>query len=150
MSTTSRRAPSVKVRRHKRVDGSVTETWCVRYFDAHGRRLRLKCRSREHADYERARLALEAAAFAPAPPNDEPDGTMTVAQFWPVWAADARARVQPETVDQHAKVWENRVQPRFGDVQLRKIKPRMVTQWRAQLLAEDIGPEAVRKAMNLL
>lgn len=73
--------------------------------------LRVICRSREHADFERARLALEAAAYAPAPPGDEPDGATKLASLWPVWVADARARIQPETVDQHLRVWENRVRP---------------------------------------
>lgn len=145
-----RRAPTLEMRRHERVDGTVTEIWSVRYYDAAGRRLRQRCRSREHADFERARIAMEAAAFAPAPPGDEPDGTTQLAEFWPVWIADARARIQPETADQHQRVCENRVEPRFGEVELRRIKPRMVAQWRAQLLAEGVGTEAVRKAMNLL
>ncbi len=150
MRSAERRAPTLEVRRHERVDGSVTENWSVRYYDARGRRLRIRCRSREHADFERARLAMEAAAYAPAPPDDEPDGTTTLAAFWPVWVADAGARIQPETVDQHVRVWKNRVEPRFGELELRRIKPRMVAQWRAQLLAEGVGAEAVRKAMNLL
>ena len=140
----SSRAASVDVRRHKRVDGTLTETWSVRFYDSRGRRKRLACRSREHAEFERARVALEGAPAAGG------DGSMTVAEFWPVWAADARARIQPETVQQHERVWISRVEPRFGDQRLCDIKPRMVAQWRAELLADGVGDEAVRKAMNLL
>ena len=73
----------------------MTEIWSVRCYDAAGRRVRQRCRSREHADFERARIAMEAAAFAPAPPGDEPDGTTQLAEFWPVWIADARRSSWP-------------------------------------------------------
>ena len=56
-------------------DGSVSETFSVRWFDAFGKRMRKACASREEADFERARIALEqsgrvvaapSVAFAPA------------------------------------------------------------------------------------
>src|SRR5262249_28076274 len=98
------------------------------------------------ADFERARLTLKGA---PGPDGDA-DGTMTLAEFWPVWVADAKARIRPRTVMAHERVWRNRVEPRFADMQLRAIKPRMVAQWRSQLLDEDVGEEAMRKALTLL
>jgi excisionase family DNA binding protein len=43
-------SPSVDARRHRRVDGSVSESWSVRYYDTGGRRRWLACRSQEYAE----------------------------------------------------------------------------------------------------
>ncbi|MCW3010788.1 MAG: site-specific integrase [Solirubrobacterales bacterium] len=75
---------------------------------------------------------------------------MLLAAFWPVWVADARSRLQPETVNGLERLFDVRVRPRFGDVELRRIRPRMVAQWRAELLAEGAGVETGRRTMNLL
>ena len=142
-----RREPTVERRTHTRVDGSMSEVWSVRYWDTHGQRRRKGCRSREHAEYERARLALEATA----PPDEDSDtGAVVLGAFWPVWVADARSRLQPETVDGLERLFEARVRPRFGETELRRIRPRMVAQWRAELLAGGTGVETVRRTMNLL
>src|SRR3954447_19263164 len=44
----------------------------------------------------------------------------------------------------------NGLEPRFGSFALDAIKPRMVSEWRAELVAEKTGPEAIRRAMTLL
>jgi hypothetical protein len=142
-----RSEPSVERRNHTRADGTVSEQWSVRYWDAAGKRRRKSCGSREAAEYERARLALEATK---SPDDDAEVGAVLLAAFWPVWVADARSRLQPETVNGLERLFDVRVRPRFGDVELRRIRPRMVAQWRAQLLADGTGNETVRRTMNLL
>jgi hypothetical protein len=91
-----RREPTVELRRHSCADGSVTEMWSVRYYDATGARRRLRCGSREEADFERARLILAASlgqtAPVPADPTDPARG-LTLAEFWPVYRGDAEGRL---------------------------------------------------------
>jgi integrase len=135
----------------------VTETWSVRYYDESGARRRLRCGSREEADFERARMVLEgAAAAAPvAPPlplvaAPASEATMTLAEFWPIWFADAAGRLTVTTLKEYDRVWRKRIEPRFGSLSLAAIRPRAVSQWRAELVADGVGPEAIRRAMVLL
>ena len=37
MPPSSRREPTIELRRHRRTDGSESELWSVRWYDAHGR-----------------------------------------------------------------------------------------------------------------
>jgi hypothetical protein len=53
-----RREPTIEARRHRRADGSVTEMWSVRFYDATGTRRRVRCASRDEADCKRARIVL--------------------------------------------------------------------------------------------
>jgi excisionase family DNA binding protein len=147
----SSRQPTIERRSHRRSDGTTTDSWSVRYYDVRGVRRRRSFASVEEADFERARLALEAVApITRATVVDEGEGSMLLRAFWQIWIADADSRLHPSTVRDHVRTWTNRVEPRFGDFELRQIKPRMVAHWRAELLAQGVGAESVRKAMGLL
>jgi integrase len=228
--------PRIEVRRYELVDGTVTETYSIRYLDSEGRRRRITCASAAEAESERERLmsvlfgnatppvelgdpartparlraspavtetragralatfhiarpqlatgsiglsvvpswlsvrsssagwpAVEQArsvgpATIPArtrpagpsiPVADEPTG-MTLAEFWPFWISDAGARLQPKTVKGYERLFRARLAGRFGSLALDSIKPRMVSQWRAELIDGGTGHEAVRTAMILL
>ena len=148
----SPRQPTIERRSHRRTDGTTTDSWCVRYFDVRGVRRRRSFASVEEAEFERARLALEAVAPVTrgAAVVDAEEGSMLLRAFWQIWLADAESRLHPSTVRDHMRTWRNRIEPRFGDFELRDIKPRMVAQCRAELLARGVGAESVRKAMGLL
>jgi integrase len=146
--------PTIEVRRYRLADGTKTETYSVRYYDASGTRRRKACASMEEADFERARLVLEQSqnggARPPAPEVEPEQASVTVAAFWASWIADARTRLQRRTVREYERVFRTRLEPRFGSLALDAIKPRMVSEWRTELLAKGTGPEAIRRAMTLL
>jgi hypothetical protein len=148
-----RREPAVEARTHRCSDGSVTEMWSVRYYDAGGVRRRLRCGSREEADFEGARLVLaeslgQAAPVSPA--AAEATRGLTLAEFWPLYRGDAEGRLARSTLREYERLWDRRLEAQFGHLTLDAIRPRMVSQWRAQLLAAGVGAEAVRHAMVLL
>ena len=149
-----RREPTIEARRHRCADGSVTEMWSVRYYDATVARRRLRCASREEADFERARIVLAESRGEPLATSGEPvavdESGLTLAQFWPMYRADAAGRLERSTMREYARLWERRLEPRFGHVALDAIRPRMVSQWRAEMVAAGVGAEAVRYAMVLL
>lgn len=149
-----RAEPSIEVRRYRLADGTWTETFSVRYYDAAGTRRRRAFASMEEADFERARIVLEQSqnggARPPAPDVEPEAASMTVAAFWASWIADARTRLQRRTVFEYERQFRNRLEPRFGSLALDALKPRMVSEWRAELVAEGVGPEAIRRAMTLL
>jgi len=142
------------VRRYRLADGTMSETFSVRYYDSAGKRRRVACSSREEADFERARVVLEqsragVSGSSPAGAEPEPAG-LTVADFWPSWIGDAAGRLQPKTIKEYERVFRVQLEPRFGPFALDAIKPRMVSQWRAELVAAGRGPESIRRAMTLL
>jgi hypothetical protein len=148
-----RREPTIEVREHACADGSVTEMWSVRYYDAAGTRRRLRCASREEADFERARLVLAEARGEPVAASvvavDDGSG-LTLAGFWPMYRADAESRLARSTLREYERIWDRRLGSRFGRLPLDASRPRLVSEWRAELLADGVGAEAVRYDMVLL
>lgn len=140
------RKPRVELRRRRRADGSVSVKSTVRWTDLDGTRRRRGFDTFEEADLERARLALELAQT----------GTIggikdnTLAALWPIYRADAVARLAEATIISYDRCWSRHLSLRFGDVPLDEITPRSVAQWRADMLAKGIGRETVRRAMVLL
>ena len=124
--TRKRREPTIEVREHACADGSVTEMWSVRYYDATGARRRLRCASREEADFERARLVLAEARGGPVAASvvaaDDGSG-LTLAGFWPMYRADAESRLARSTLREYQRIWDRRLGPRFGRLRLDAIGP---------------------------
>jgi hypothetical protein len=140
------RKPLVELRRRRRADGTVSVKSTVRWSDQDGTRRRRGFDTFEEADLERARLALELAQTGTI------GGTKdnTLAALWPIYRADAVARLAEATIISYDRCWFRHLSPRFGDVPLDEITPRSVAQWRADMLAKGIGRETVRRAMVLL
>jgi integrase len=141
------RRPRVDIRRRRLADGSISEVPTVRWLDALGTWRRRSCATVEEAELERARLALELGnrgrIAAPA-------GAMTIAEFWPTYRADIAGRLAEATLLDYDATWRRRVQRRFGEVRLADITPRVISRWRAELQAQGVGPEAIRRDMLLL
>lgn len=74
----------------------------------------------------------------------------TLAALWPIYHADAVARLAKATIISYDRCWVRHLAPRFGDMPMDEITPRSVAQWRADMLAKGIGRETVRRAMVLL
>src|SRR3954451_8639485 len=140
------RVPTVEVRRFKLRAGGVSEVHSVRYYDADGVRRRKSCAGRDEAEFERARLALE---YRRAGRLTGPGESLTLGEFWLTWRADARGRLAESTMSDHEALWARRLEPRFGATRLCDVTPRMVSQWRAEMLAGGVGREAARKSMVL-
>lgn len=144
------REPTIERREHCCTDGSITEYWSVRYYDATGNRRRLRCGSRAEADFQKARLIFEGPPAATEAASVVEESGMTLAEFWPVWAADARERLARSTMREYERLYARRLEPQFGGRALEGIKPRDVSAWRSQLVGAGVGSEATRYAMVLL
>ena len=145
-ASTDPRKPRVELRRRRRSDGTMSTTPTVRWTDADGMRRRRKFDTFEEADLERARLALELAQTGTI--GGVKDNTLSA--LWPVYRADAVARLAKATIISYDRCWARHLAPRFGDMPMDEITPGSVAQWRADMLAKGIGRETVRRAMVLL
>jgi integrase len=67
-----------------------------------------------------------------------------------MYRADAESRLARSTLREYERIWDRRLGTRFGRLRLDAIRPRLVSEWRAELLAGGVGAEAVRYAMVLL
>lgn len=150
MAARNDRQPVVDIRRRPRRDGRPEEIPTVRYYDVAGKRRRLTCRTMAEAEFERARMALEISRGAGLAAAEEEPGGTTLSAFWPTWLADARGRLAESTLEDYEARWRRHIEPRFGDVALSDIKPRMVATWRGQMDAIGVGRESARKSMVLL
>jgi hypothetical protein len=121
------RKPGVQLRRRRRANGTVSVKTTVRWTDQDGTRRRRGFETFEEADLERARLALELAQTGTI------GGTKdnTLAALWPIYRADAVARLAEATIISYDRCWSRHLSPRFGDVPLDEITPRSVAQWHA-------------------
>lgn len=90
--------PAISERSYRLADGSLSRTYSVRYFDRSGVRRRVACASREEADFHRARIVLEQTRGIVADAaGSAAEASLTVAEFWPTWLADARSRLTRST-----------------------------------------------------
>jgi hypothetical protein len=67
-----------------------------------------------------------------------------------MYRSDAQGRLARSTLREYERLWIRRLEPRFGHLALEAIRTRMVSEWRAELLAAGVGAEAMRYAMVLL
>jgi hypothetical protein len=99
------------------------------------------------AEFERAKLALEQIRRGPIA---GPAESMTLADFWPTYYADACSRLQENTIASYEGVWRRAVESRLGDRPLDEITPREISMWRAEMQRAGKGPEAIRMSMMLV
>jgi integrase len=147
MPRSAGREPTVELRRRRRSDGTWSEVPTVRYFDELGARRRRSFESMAEAEFERARLALEQSRRGPIA---GPAESMTLADFWPTYHADACSRLQEATIASYEGVWRRAVQRRLGDRPLHEITPREISMWRVEMQRAGKGPEAIRMSMMLV
>jgi integrase len=102
---------------------------------------------RPRRDFERARLALELSRGGRLA---GPAQSLTVAEFWPTYYADAMGRLEENTIVDYGGSWRRRLEPRFGSWRLDEITPREISKWRTDMQKASVRPEAIRKAMVLL
>jgi integrase len=147
MPRSAGREPTVELRRRRRGDGTWSETPTVRYYDELGVRRRQSFETMAEADFERTRLALDQSRRGPIA---GPAESMTLADFWPTYHADACSRLQEATIASYEGVWRRAVEQRLGDRPLHEITPREISMWRVEMQKAGKGPEAIRMSMMLV
>jgi integrase len=147
MPRSAGREPTVELRRRRLADGGWSETPTVRYYDELGVRRRQSFETMAEAEFERARLALDQSRRGPIA---GPAESMTLADFWPTYHADACSRLQEATIASYEGVWRRAVEQRLGDRPLHEITPREISMWRVEMQKAGKGPEAIRMSMMLV
>lgn len=148
---TRRRVPAgIERRPYKRADGTVSETFSVRYTEPEGRRRRRTFDSLDDAlDFQAKHRS--ARRWRPEELRQEQGGQQTLGEFFEQWWVDhGLAELKRSTLTVYRCLWEAHAEPRLGLVPLRDIDARRVVAFRGELLAAGAGPHSVVKTMSML
>ena len=139
---------SIETRRRKRSDGTQLVTYRVRWTGLDGGREHRTFDALDTAITFRDELDRRAALIA-----DGPEGrrTMTVADCFERWH---REHVVPDlaarTRASYEGVWRRHLADRVGSDLAIDVRPRHIKQLKGDLLADDLGAQTTRKALQVL
>ena len=138
----------IEKRRRQRANGSVFVVWRVRWHDESGAE---RNKTFDHLADARVfeakirtlkRMGDLAALDA---------GTETLSEFWQEWwRLHAEPNLERATQRLYARMWRVHVERRLGSRRLRDLTPQVIARFRADLEADGVGPEAVRKTLTML
>lgn len=138
---------SIETRRRRRGDGTALVTYRVRWTGLKGEREHRTFDDLDAAITFRDELDRRAALIANGP---EGRRTMTVADCFERWH---REHVAPElaarTRASYEGVWRRHLSDRVGDLAI-DVRPRHIKQLKGELLADDLGAQTTRKALQVL
>jgi integrase len=142
--------PGVERRTYTRRDGSLTESFTVRFTDDDGVRRR---RSFDTAGDALDFLAKRRSAkrWRPEELRQEQRGQTTLTAFFDQWWRDyAMVDLKRSTLKTYRCVWEAHAQPHLGYLALRDIDAPRIVRLRGDLLSDGVGPQSVVKTMAML
>ena len=66
------------------------------------------------------------------------------------WRLHAEPNLEPATLRLYRGMWTRHALPRLGQVDVEELSPLMLVKFRADLEADGVGPEAIRKTLSML
>ena len=138
----------IEKRERRRRDGTTYAVWRVRWRDETGsERSKTFDRVGDARAFEaKLRLLKRTGAL-----GDLDAGQETLAEFveeW--WQVYAGPNLERSTLRAYAHFWNSHALPRLGQLQLRELTPQVIARFRAELEADGVGNEAIRKTMTML
>jgi integrase len=139
---------SIETRRRARRDGTVLITYRVRWTSPDGARERRNFDELDAAISFRDELDRRAALIADGPAAR---ATMTVADGYEQWMREhVRPQLAARTVINYEGFWRRHLRERIGGELAIDVRPRDIKGLTGDLLADGVGAETVRKALQVL
>jgi hypothetical protein len=80
---------------------------------------------------------------------DEKAGSEPLSHWWPGhWRSLQSGK--PTTQVNHSTAWRSRIEPRFGNLPVRRIKPSHIDDWIADMNQDGVSPTKVIEAVGVL
>ena len=92
----------------------------------------------------RKRAALDAGTAV-----DERAGSEPLSNWWPGYSRSLQTR-KPSTKVNYSTAWRLRIEPRFGSMPVRRIKPSHVDDWIADMGQDGVSPTKAIEAVGVL
>lgn len=142
--------PGVSVRRWERRDGTITESYTVRWKEPDGTKRRRSFDTVDDAlDFQAKRRS--AKRWRPEELRQEQAGRLTLGEFFEQWWLDhAMVELKRSTLSIYRCLWEAHAESRLAAFPMRDIDARRVVTFRGELLAAGVGPTSVVKTMSML
>ncbi|WP_096906993.1 site-specific integrase [Dietzia sp. WMMA184] len=80
---------------------------------------------------------------------DPQAGRVTVGALWPSYEA-SMASLKGTTRAYRDSFWRNHVEPRWGAVEVGRIRPSMIRTWVSELVVQDLGASGIEKCLEVL
>jgi len=140
----------IDVRERKQPDGSVLETFSVRWVEQDGSKPRRSFDSLKDAlDFRAKRQS--AKRWRPEELRQERAGRVTFGTYFTSWWTEhAMIELRRSTLEVYRYLWEAHAKARLGPVPLRDIDAPRVVKFRNGLLEAGVGPTSVVKTMAML
>lgn len=81
---------------------------------------------------------------------DDRAARATLADLWPDYLESIQRRLRASTVKSYEQAWRIRIEPTFGALELRQIRPGMIDGWAAKLLDDGHAPTKIHHASGVL
>lgn len=113
--------------------------------DEHGRTIFDERRFRDRREAARFEREVTAAHTATSE-------TITLRQLADRWLAQhvETDAIQQRTRKDYRCQYEKRIRPKLGGLKVAKLTPRLIAEWRDQMLVDGVGPPTVNKSLNTL
>ncbi|HEX8082679.1 MAG TPA: tyrosine-type recombinase/integrase [Solirubrobacteraceae bacterium] len=139
---------SIETRRRTRRDGTALVTYRVRWTGPDGSRERRTFDDLDAAVAFRDELDRRASLIADGPAAR---ATMTVGDCYEQWMRDhVRPQLAARTIRNYEGFWSRHLRERIGGMLAIDVRPRDVKALVGDLLADDVGAETTRKALQVL
>ena len=126
-----------------------SERWQASYWDQdHGRRVPAPETFSTKAAADRW-LARKRADLDRGTSVDERAGSAPLRDWWPGYEATL-ARLKASTVANYRAAWRLRIEPQFGSMPVRRIKPMHVDSWIAKMAAEGVSASKTIETVGVL
>ena len=138
----------IERRARRRRDGTSYHVWRVRWVDDAGHKRSATFDTERDARDFKAKLRILRRSGELASLDS---GRETLAEFasrW--WEVEALPNLELATLKSYASHWNCHVLPTLGDLEMRKITPQAIAEFRAQLQRDGIGTEATRRTLAML
>ncbi|MGB2694956.1 MAG: site-specific integrase [Dehalococcoidia bacterium] len=138
----------IERRKRTRRTGGTYSVWRVRWRDAGGRGRNRTFDRKADAEAFEAQVKLRKRAGQLQTIDSGKETLADFAQEW--WSAYAEPNLERATLKSYETIWNNHALPRLGDVQLRELTPRLLSDFRTELEREGVGAAAVRRTLVMV
>jgi integrase-like protein len=138
----------IERRPRTRRDGGSYDVWRIRWIDDAGRKRSATFdRERDARDFK-AKLRILRRSGELASLDAGRESLSEFAARW--WKLEAIPNFERATLKTYASHWNCHVLPRLGPIELRKLTPQVIVEFRAELEGAGVGREAIRRTLTML
>ena len=121
----------------------------ARYFDPDTRRMMPAPQTFATKDAADRWLAVKRTELDAGTAVDDKAGNRPLREWWPSYWESTQSR-KPQTRAGYETAWRLRIEPRFGSMPVRRIKPSHVDDWVADMIEQGLSVSKITESLGVL